>query len=144
MKRRSLPVLVALAAGVAWVAPTAAGAVDEGNRAAIQALIAGQIAAFQANDDDDAYAMASPGIQQTFPTVEAFMDMVINGYMPVYRPRSFAFGPLEDGPLGPMQKVFVTGPDGDAYIATYLLEQQADGSWKIKGCSLRHANTPGV
>jgi len=146
MKSRSLGVLVALvvAVGVTFAVPSGAGAIDDSDRAAIQALIAGQIAAFRADDDAAAYAMASPGIQQVFPTVEAFMEMVVNGYMPVYRPRSFTFGPLEESPQGPVQTVFLTGPDGDSYIATYLLEPQDDGSWKINGCALRHDNAPSI
>ena len=141
-----LGVLVALVvvAGVAFALPARAATLGDGDGAAIQALIAGQIAAFRANDSDAAYAMASPTIQQTFPSVAAFMDMVESGYMPVYRPQSFSFGTLEDSPLGPVQSVFVTGPDGDSYIATYLLQRQGDGSWKINGCSLRHDNAPAI
>ncbi len=141
---RFLHILFALLviAGLSLSRP--AHAVDDSDRAAIQALISGQIAAFQADDGAAAYAMASRGIQQVFPSVEAFMDMVANGYMPVYRPRSFTFGPLEDSPLGPVQRVFVTGPDGDRYIAAYLLQRQDDGSWKINGCSLTRDSAPSI
>ena len=38
--------------------------------------------------------------------------------------------------LGPIQKVFITGPDGKNYIAAYGMQQQSDGTWKINGCSL--------
>ena len=124
--------------------PLRATAMDDSDRAAIQSLIQNQIAAFQRDDGAAAYAMASPGIQDVFPTVEAFMNMVQQGYMPVYRPRSVTFGPLEDGPQGPLQKVFVTGPDGASYLATYALEREADGSWRISGCWLERNNAPSI
>ena len=38
--------------------------------------------------------------------------MVRGQYQPVYRPRSVTFGPLVDSPAGPLQKVFLVGPDG--------------------------------
>jgi hypothetical protein len=64
--------------------------------------------------------------------------------MPVYRPRSVVFGAVEDGPAGPRQQVFVTGPDGARYIATYTLEQQTDGSWRIAGCVLARDSSPAI
>jgi hypothetical protein len=135
--------IVALALTIApWSAPVRAQSLGDADRAAIQSLIGSQIAAFERDDGAAAYAMASPGIQRIFPTVDAFMTMVEGGYMPVYRPRSFVFGPLVDTPHGPVQTVFITGPDGLAYVAIYSLERQADGSWKISGCTLQRDDRP--
>ncbi len=107
-----------------------------GDAAAIRGTIEGQIEAFRRDDGAGAYAFASPGIQTIFPSVEAFMAMVRQQYQPVYRPRSVTFGPLVDSSSGPMQKVFLVGPDGKDYVAVYTFERQPDGTWKISGCYL--------
>jgi hypothetical protein len=137
--------LVAVTLAMLVLAPASrAEDIAGADRAAIQALIAGQIEAFRHDDGAAAWGYASPMIQGQFPTPDAFMGMVRKGYQPVYRPRSVTFGPIADTPAGPMQKVYVTGPDGRAYIAVYTLERQPDGSWKINGCSLTEDNSPTI
>ena len=64
------------------------------------------------------------------------MNMVRNAYKPVYRPQSVTFGQLSDSPYGPLQKVFLVGPDGKSYVAVYSLQRQPDGTWRINGCTL--------
>jgi hypothetical protein len=61
---------------------------------------------------------------------------VRNGYQPVYRPREVRFGDLVDLDGALIQKVDVTGPDGRRALALYVMERQADGSWRINGCML--------
>lgn len=143
--KRIAGVLVALLLATAGLA-TAGRADDIGaaDRSTIQSLITGQISAFQNDDGQAAWNFASPTIQGYYPTADQFMAMVKNGYQPVYRPRSVTFGDLVDTPLGPIQKVYVTGPDGKAYIAAYAMQQQPDGTWKINGCSLIGDDTPSI
>jgi len=117
------------------------GPADEG---AIHTVISGQIAAFGRDDGATAYAAASPDIQQRFPSVGEFMTMVAGLYQPVYHPRSVAFGPLVDTPDGPLQRVFLVGPDGLGYIADYLMEKQPDGSWRINGVNLMRNDQPSI
>jgi len=143
---RAVALVLAVMMSAVLSAPAAAGSpsLGEADRAAIRSLIASQIAAFEHDDGGAAYAMASPGIQEIFPTVESFMAMVEGGYGPVYRPRALAFGPLTVTEQGPVQAVFVTGPHGHDYVALYSLERQADGGWKISGCTLHGDDRPGV
>ena len=75
------------AALLAAASPALADSLADSDRAAIQSMIANQIAAFQHDDGAGAYRFASPTIQQIFPTVDDFMAMVKNGYPPVYRPQ---------------------------------------------------------
>lgn len=127
--------LAFLAALFLLAAPAAA---DESAYAAARSSIEGQLRAFLADDHDTAYGFAAPGIRRIFPTRDAFMDMVRNGYAPVHRPRSFAFGKVErlsDGQI--MQQVLLVGPDGRDYEAVYVLELQEDGVYRITGVSLR-------
>lgn len=128
----SFAVLLGLVAGIA----ARADEVPAADREAIQDIISSQIDAFRRDDGTAAYSYASPTIQGLFPTVDQFMGMVRNGYMPVYRPRAVTFGAIEASPSGPMQKVFLTGPDGRSWVAIYSLERQPDGSWKINGVRL--------
>ncbi|HVY21634.1 MAG TPA: DUF4864 domain-containing protein [Bauldia sp.] len=115
-----------------------------GDRAAIQSLITGQIEAFRVDDGAKAWGYASSTIQSIYTTPDAFMAMVRNGYQPVYRPQSVTFGDLMDTEIGPIQKVYITGPDGKPYIAAYGMQRQSDGSWKINGCSLQEDDTPSI
>ncbi len=110
----------------------------------IRNLIERQIDAFKRDDATAAYSFAAPSIQKIFPTAEIFMDMVRNGYQPVYRPRSFAFDELTriEGKL--VQPVRVIGPDGVPVTALYIMERQSDGSWKIGGCVLTRVPGQGV
>jgi hypothetical protein len=137
----ALVLALALSAGFL---PPAAAEVGDADRDAIQSIIDSQIDAFRRDDGAAAYDFASPMIQTLFPNPEAFMQMVQTGYMPVYRPQSFTFGPLLDTPRGPVQRVFITGPDGASYVAEYALQQQPDGTWKINGVTLVKDTSPTI
>ena len=136
--------IVAVLVAVGFGLPAAAQEIAASDSAAIHSVIQGQIGAFQKDDGTAAYGLASPTIQQIFPSVDAFMGMVRGQYQPVYRPRSLAFGPLVDSASGPQQKVFVVGPDGASYVAVYTLQKQPDGTWKINGCVLLPDNSPSI
>ena len=100
----------------------------------------GQIEAFRAEDGARAYGYAAPMIKQIFPNPDVFMNMVRQGYQPVYRPQSFTFGEAGFSASGrPIQKVTVVGPDGITYEAIYTMERQPDGTWQISGCAIVRA-----
>ncbi|MDP3897537.1 MAG: DUF4864 domain-containing protein [Mesorhizobium sp.] len=106
-----------------------------------QAAIDGQLRAFLADDGAGAYRFAAPNVKRIFPTVEAFMGMVTNGYAPVRRPKNYAFGKVQEmSPTSIVQQVLIVGPDGKDYEAVYTLELQPDGTHLITGCSLRASN----
>ena len=130
---RFVRLLVALVL-VGGVAGASAEGIGGGDAATIRSLIEGQIDAFRHDDGAAAYAFASPTIHGIFPNADRFMEMVRQGYQPVYRPKSVTFGPIVDSPMGPLQKVYLVGPDGKDYVAVYTLERQPDGTWKINGC----------
>ncbi len=124
MKRRAALALILLAL-------PASAQVAAGDRAAIEAVIAGQIEAFRRDDGPAAYAFAAPNVKALFPTVEIFMRMVRSGYAPVYRPQDVRFAEtvVENGAV--IQRVLLRGPDGRAHVALYTMERQVDGTWKI-------------
>ncbi|CCD95333.1 conserved hypothetical protein [Bradyrhizobium sp. ORS 375] len=118
-----------------WAMPALAG----GDVSAAQSVIRAQEQALARDDGPAAYAQAAPEIQALFPSVEIFMEMVRQGYAPVYRHKSFEFGPsqVEDGNIA--QRVHIVDANGEAWEALYTLQTQPDGSLKITGCSLLKA-----
>jgi hypothetical protein len=120
-----------------WLVPAAhAQDLSAADRGAIRAVISDQLAAFQRDDGDAAFALASPNIRAQFGSVGNFMDMVRTGYQPVYRPREVAFGDIVTINGRIVQSVLLVGPDGVPVTALYTMEQQPDGSWRIAGCAL--------
>ncbi|MBL8584691.1 MAG: DUF4864 domain-containing protein [Rhizobiaceae bacterium] len=130
----ALVLLAGLAAGTATLA-------GEAEIRSARSTIEAQLKAFLADDGAAAYGYAAPNIKAIFPTVEAFMHMVENGYQPVRRPRNYTFGKVEEtGPTSIIQQVLLVGPDGKEYEAVYTLELQPDGTYRITGVSLRASN----
>jgi hypothetical protein len=127
-------ILILLALLIGLVAPARAD-----DTAAAQAVISAQADAFSRDDAAAAYAHAAPAIRQLFPQPDIFMNMVRNGYAPIYRHRVFEFGEsrAEGGIIA--QKVHIIDADGVPWEALYTLERQPDGSLKITGCSLLKA-----
>ena len=135
--------LIGCLAVICLLAPAMTGALSaraDDDAPAIQSVISSQISAFLSGDGELAYSYASPGIKRLFPSPQIFMQMVEQGYEPVFRPRSFAFTDLELNDDRALQLVDIVGPDGAPWTALYMLERQPDGSWRISGCQLK----PGV
>jgi len=107
--------------------------------AAAQDIIRAQEQAFGRDDARAAYSYAAPAIREIFPAPDIFMSMVQNGYAPVYRHKSFEFGDSKSEGSRIAQHVHIIDANGEAWEALYTLEQQADGSYKITGCSLLKA-----
>ena len=104
-----------------------------------QSVIRAQEQAFVHDDAAAAYSYAAPAIKQIFTAPDIFMSMVQSGYAPVYRHKSFEFGESKTEGSSVAQRVHIIDADGEAWEALYTLEQQADGSYKITGCSLLKA-----
>ncbi len=102
----------------------------------IRNAISQQIEAFRAGDAIAAFTYAAPGIQRQFGTAEHFAAMVEAAYPSVYRPRSVVFELLHTVEGLPAQQVMLLDQAGELIRATYLMQQQADGEWKIAGCYL--------
>jgi hypothetical protein len=127
-------VLLLLAVLLSFAAPARADDV-----AAAQSVIRAQEQAFSRDDAAAAYSHAAPEIKQLFPQADIFMQMVQQGYAPVYRHKSFEFGEARTAGGRIAQRVHIVDDNGEAWEAMYTLEQQSDGSLKITGCSLLKA-----
>ncbi len=103
---------------------------------AIRTVIEQQIQAFLQGDAIAAFAQAAPGIQMQFGTAENFVRMVEAAYPPVYRPRSVIFEGMMQVDGFPAQQVMLMDRDGELIRATYMMQSQPYGRWKIAGCYL--------
>jgi hypothetical protein len=113
---------------------------DDGAREAARAAISRQAEALARDDAEAAYAQAAPAIRGLFPTAEIFIGMVRSNYRPIYRHRSFVFGPVQErGEAGLSQEVAIQDEYGVDWTADYSVERQADGAWRITGCRLSKA-----
>lgn len=112
--------------------PTLAG--DEVTAA--REIIRAQEQAFARDDATTAYSFAAPGIHERFSNAEMFLNMVQQGYAPVYRHKSFEFGEAHSADGRIAQRVHIVDTEDVPWEALYTLEQQDDGSLKISGCVL--------
>ncbi|TYC53860.1 DUF4864 domain-containing protein [Rhodobacterales bacterium] len=125
------------AAGIAAMLLAGSAQAEDGlDSGPFKDVIKNQMTAFASGNAQAAFSYATKSLQQRFQTPEFFMQMVRQGYRPVYSPKQVTFGRSKMTKLGPTQEVFVTGPQGKDWIALYSFEQQDDGSWRISGCYL--------
>lgn len=117
-----------------WIGGSAV-AQSDADRAAVRSTIEEQLKAFLADDGARAYSFAAPSIKRLFPSQDIFMEMVRRGYQPVYRPRDYSFGPLEEAGGHLEQYVDIVDQSGELWTARYTLEL-IDGAWRITGCFL--------
>ncbi len=106
------------------------------DKRAICDVIAQQIAAFQQGDAIAAFSYAAPGIQQQFGTADNFAAMVEDAYPSVYQPRSVIFEAVLSIEGLPAQQVMLMDQQGKLIRATYTMQKQSVGEWKIAGCYL--------
>jgi len=109
-------------------------------RTAIQSVISGQIDAFRHDDARAAFAAASPGIQSKFLNADIFMAMVAGGYAPVYRPKSFAFGPLAATGGGPRNACSSSGRTDSPYVRRLPDGAGAGRRWRIDAVSIERGH----
>ena len=117
--------------------PAGAQPVSEVDARAARSVVSAQLDAFAKDDAKRAFSYAAPSIRAMFGTPERFLAMVRTGYPVVYRAAGVTFLiPLRvDDDL--VQGVHLTDGAGALWLATYRLERQSDGSWRIAGCGVQ-------
>ncbi|MEO0821398.1 MAG: DUF4864 domain-containing protein [Pseudomonadota bacterium] len=136
---RLIGLVPALLLAIAVALPGQAARADDA--AAIRGVIADQIAAFQRDDLDAAFAHASPGIQGKFRSPDTFGQMVRYGYPMIWRPSRWEMGETATTEAGPVQTVLFEDAAGALWEADYSMTE-VDGVWRISGVTLR--KIPGV
>jgi len=130
----------ALLLGLSAAAP--AEEISGADAAAIRKVISDQLDAFAHDDGPRAFSLATAGIQATFRTPEAFMEMVKSQYPVVYRPKSVRFQPPEFVHGEVVQPVRMTDSAGGAWLALYPMRREPGYGWRTDGCLLHRL--PGV
>ena len=135
--RQTLPrwVLTLVLALAPWT--VAAQAVSPPDARAVREVIQAQLKALADDDAVRAFSYASPSIRSQFGDAANFMAMVKSAYPMVLRPAATAFFQPEVAADGVMQAVQLRGRDGRAWLATYALQRQPDGHWRINGCTVQ-------
>jgi hypothetical protein len=110
----------------------------------VKATVQAQLAAFAADDAEQAFAFATLTIQNIFQTPANFMTMVRQAYPVVYRPAKVMFLSPRTLDAAVAQPVHLTDAAGQSWLAMYMLERQADGRWLINGCVLVPDRSLGV
>ena len=116
--------------------PAADSGVSAADMNEIRGVIHRQLDAFRRDDAPGAFALVSPGVQQTFGTPERFLDTVRTAYRAVYRPSAVSFLELVVMGGDVVQPIQVTDYTGVVWVAYYAMQRQKDGSWRTNGCHL--------
>jgi hypothetical protein len=111
-------------------------AVGRDDQTAIRAVIESQIAALRQGDFTKAFSFASPTVQKEVGSPQSFVEMVKSSYEQVIGPRSIVFEDLKQVMGIVTQPVLLFSQNGDLVIASYMMEKQENGDWKINGCYL--------
>lgn len=117
-----------------------AAVLAEPDARAVRKVVEAQLDAFAADDAERAFSYASASIRAQFGDAANFMAMVRGGYPMVVRPAAVSFfqAQADDGADGAevtvRQPVHLRDREGRLWMATYLLERQAGGGWRISAC----------
>lgn len=131
-----LKVVLLCAIALPITAPARADVASEQDTRAAQRVVKAQLAAFAANDAEQAFSYATDAIRERFGTAAQFVRMVRGAYPVIYRPSAVIFlqPQADDDEL--VQPVHLTDPSGRTWLAVYQLLRQPDNSWRIGGCVL--------
>ncbi|MEO8546366.1 MAG: DUF4864 domain-containing protein [Burkholderiaceae bacterium] len=135
---RKLLLKIALLLSLSLLAGTSAMAtpVTEQDTRDAQQVVRAQLAAFAADDAEQAFSLATDAIRAQFGTASQFIRMVRGAYPVVYRPSAVVFLKPDASDDELVQPVHMTDPSGSTWLAVYRLQRQADKSWRIGGCVL--------
>jgi hypothetical protein len=125
--------------GVLAHAGAGAARLAEPEARAIRQVVQAQLDAFAADDAERAFSYASPAIRARFGDADTFMGMVRGGYPMVLRPATVSFfrpRPDDGSDTTVLQAVHLRDREGRLWLATYVLERQAGGGWRIDGCEV--------
>lgn len=101
-----------------------------------RAIIQQQLDAFKRNDADSAFALASPGLKETYSNPHNFMDSVRSGETPFFKRRMTEYQDFVAAGDDAAQSVVLVDDDSSVWTVVYKLARQPDGSWLIDGVVL--------
>ena len=132
------------ALGASLLVTPARAEVSAESALAVRTTVQAQLAAFAADDAEQAFAYATLTIQNMFQTPTNFLAMVRQAYPMVYRPAKLLFLTPGEMEAAVMQPVQMTDASGQSRLAMYTLMRQSDGRWLTNGCVLVPDRSLGV
>lgn len=130
---------VIFASIMTFILPAHAQSTADKSALQAQTVISDQLSAFIEGDGVRAFSHAAPTIKQRFQTPERFMNMVEQGYGPIYRSSTYDFGRNLINGNQIVQELILTDQKGNTWQSIYVLMKQADGSLKIMGVQMRRS-----
>jgi len=103
---------------------------------AVRAVVEAQVRALAADQDGQAFAYATPRIQDQFRDAGTFGRMVRSSYPMLIRPASMSFFQAQIQLGVVVQAVQFHDREGRIWRAVYELQHQPDGRWLINGCAV--------
>ncbi len=135
-RRLSLGLVVTALGALAMPAASRAAAVAELDTRAVRAVIEAQLRAINGGDAERAFSYASAAIRTQFVDASNFLSMVQAGYPMLMQSAASSFFVPEWAGGAVVQRVQLRDRMGVLWRATYLLQPQADATWRINGCSV--------
>ena len=113
--------------------------ISESDKTLIRQLIEKQLRAFQEDDCETAFALASPTIQSRF-TPPDFVRALGSRYSAILKPRSFMFQSFTSVENFPALTALIMDRSGNLAKAIFVLQHQPDFSWRVHGYELIGVN----
>jgi Domain of unknown function (DUF4864) len=103
---------------------------------AVRTVIENQIGALRNGDINSAFSYASPTIQSQYGNATTFAEAVKSAYAPIFDSHSVVFEDPKEVMGLVSQPVLLLSSDGEMVMASYLMEKEDNGDWRITGCYL--------
>ena len=127
---------VASAVGLFLVFGAASSFAHEAGSMEARTVIQRQLDAFKQNDASGAFALASPGLKETYNNPANFMDSVRSGDTPFFKRRMTEYHDFVSAGDDAAQSLVLVDEDNYVWTVVYKLARQPDGSWLIDGVVL--------
>lgn len=117
----------------------AAFGLTNSDRDSIKSVITRQITAFAKGDAKTAYELAAPLAQNDFDNPKQFLSGLsdVYGLLTVARIERMDGLDLSDGT--PRQRMVLTSPSGQQWVAEFTMQKHASGNWKVLGFMIEDA-----
>ena len=98
-----------------------------------------QLTAIAARDAKRAFAKLAPSTQHYFAQPDQYLEAIASDLPPILATRHFAFLGAGRDKTGANQLVLITDGDGRDWLATFQVERQSAGDWRVKDCVVQAA-----
>jgi hypothetical protein len=113
--------------------PVNAAPLSSEDQESVRVVIQAQLDAFNADNAEAAFEMATPMIREMLGNSGRLLALVREAYPMVYRASSVAYFKAEENDGTALQLVRITDPQSKSWLAIFSLEKQPDAS-RISGC----------